>query len=156
MPVETETRAPKRPPRRRPIAAALALAAAAFGLAFAPGAASAQSLLELYEAAHNYDASYLAARALADSAIYRVEQTRALNRASASLSGNVARVESNPTVGSNFSSNGFGLGVNGRQPIFNRSNDATIAQAELTLESSLADLDSAALGRISARACSTR
>jgi outer membrane protein len=88
-------------------------------------------------------ATYLAARSLADSAIYRVEQTRALNRASASLSGNVARVESNPTVGSNFSSNGFGLGVNGRQPLFNRSNDATIAQAELSLESSLADLDTA-------------
>jgi outer membrane protein len=119
------------------------LAAAALGLALAPRAAPAQSLLELYEAAHNYDASYLAARALADSAIYRVEQTRALNRASASLSGNVARVESNPTVGSNFSSNGFGLGVNGRQPLFNRSNDATIAQAERTLESSLADLDTA-------------
>jgi len=143
MPVETDTRWPERPPRRRPIAATLALAAAALGFAVAPGAASAQSLLELYEAAHNYDASYLAARALADSAIYRVEQTRALNRASASLSGNVARVESNPTVGSNFSSNGFGLGVNGRQPLFNRSNDATIAQAERTLESSLAELDTA-------------
>ena len=112
-------------------------------LALAPAAASAQSLRELYEAAHAYDATYLAARALADSAIYRVEQTRALNRASASLAGNVARVESNPTVGSNFSSNGFGLTVNGRQPLFNRSNDATIAQAELTLESSLADLDTA-------------
>jgi len=33
--------------------------------------------------------------------------------------------------------------VNGRQPLFNRSNDATIAQAELSLESSLADLDTA-------------
>jgi outer membrane protein len=143
MSAETETRGPKRPPRRRPIAAALALAAAALGLALAPRAASAQSLLELYEAAHNYDASYLAARALAESAIYRVEQTRALNRASASLSGNVARVESNPTAGANFSSNGFGLGVNGRQPLFNRSNDATIAQAERTLESSLAELDTA-------------
>ena len=52
-------------------------------------------------------------------------------------------MESNPTVGSNFSSNGFGLSVNGRQPLFNRSNDATIAQAELSLESSLADLDTA-------------
>ena len=79
----------------------------------------------------------------AEDRLRRVEQTRALNRASASLAGNVARVESNPTVGANFSSNGFGLGVNGRQPLFNRSNDATIAQAELSLESSLADLDTA-------------
>ena len=142
MAVETAT-PPQRAPRRRRIAGAAALAAAGFGLALASAAASAQSLRELYEAAHAYDATYLAARALADSATYRVEQTRALNRASASLAGNVARVESNPTAGSNFSSNGFGLSVNGRQPLFNRSNDATIAQAELSLESSLADLDTA-------------
>jgi len=142
MAVETAT-PPQRAPRRRRIAGAAALAAAGFALALASAAASAQSLRELYEAAHAYDATYLAARALADSATYRVEQTRALNRASASLAGNVARVESNPTAGSNFSSNGFGLSVNGRQPLFNRSNDATIAQAELSLESSLADLDTA-------------
>ena len=35
----------------------------------------------------------------------------------AKLLGNAARAESNPTVGSNFSSNGFGLSVNGRQPL---------------------------------------
>src|SRR6186713_3227220 len=141
MAVETATL--QRAPRRRRIAAVAALAAAGLATMLAPAAASAQSLRELYEAAHAYDATYLAARALADSATYRVEQTRALNRASASLSGNVARVESNPTIGSNFNSNGFGLTVNGRQPLFNRSNDATIAQAELSLESSLAELDAA-------------
>ena len=143
MGVETATSPQRTPQRRHRIAGAAALAAAGIALALAPAAASAQSLRGLYEAAHAYDATYLAARALADSATYRVEQTRALNRGSASLAGNVARVESNPTVGSNFSSNGFGLSVNGRQPLFNRSNDATIAQAELTLESSLADLDTA-------------
>ena len=143
MAVETATPPQHALLRRRRLAGAAALAAAGLAVALAPAAASAQSLRGLYEAAHAYDATYLAARALADSATYRVEQTRALNRASASLSGNVARVESNPTVGSNFSSNGFGLGVNGRQPLFNRSNDATIAQAELSLESSLAELDTA-------------
>jgi outer membrane protein len=142
MAVETAT-PPQRAPRRRRLAGAAALVAAGLALVLAPASASAQSLRELYEAAHAYDATYLAARALADSAIYRVEQTRALNRASASLSGSVARVESNPTAGSNFSSNGVGLSVNGRQPLFNRANNATIAQAELTLESSLADLDTA-------------
>jgi outer membrane protein len=142
MAVETAT-PPQRPPRRRRMAGASTLAAAVLALALAPAAASAQSLRELYEAAHAYDATYLAARALADSATYRVEQTRALNRASASLTGNAARVANNPTAGSNFSSNGFGLSVSGRQPLFNRSNDATIAQAELSLESSLADLDTA-------------
>jgi len=142
MAVETAT-PPQRAPRRRRLAGVAALVAAALAPALAPSAASAQSLRELYEAAHAYDATYLAARALAESATYRVEQTRALNRASASLSGSAARIESNPTAGANFNSNGYGLTVNGRQPLFNRSNDATIAQAELSLESSLADLDTA-------------
>ena len=44
------------------------------------GTARAQSLQELYEAARGYDATYLAARALADSAQYRAEQAKALNR----------------------------------------------------------------------------
>jgi outer membrane protein len=143
MPVDTATSWPKLAPRRRRIVRATALAAAGLALALAGASASAQSLLELYEAAHSYDATYLSARALADSAIYRVEQTRALNRPSASLTGSTSRSENNPTVGSNFSSNSFGAAVNGRQPLFNRGNDATIAQAERTLESSLADLDTA-------------
>jgi outer membrane protein len=143
MAAETATPLPKPAPRPCRIAGAAALVAAGLGLVLAPAVASAQSLLELYEAAHNYDATYLAARALADSAIYRVEQTRALMRPSASLSGSTSRVQTNPTIGSNFGSNSFGVAVNGRQPLFNRANNATISQAERTLESSLADLDSA-------------
>ena len=73
-------------PRRTAVARATRLLAfAAASLAASP-ALRAQSLLELYEGAHGYDATYLSARALADSAIYRVEQARALNRPSASLS----------------------------------------------------------------------
>ncbi len=142
MPVETRSPRPQRRSRRPPTAGALALALAAV-LSLASRSASAQSLLELYEAAHNYDATYLAARALADSATYRVEQVRALNRPSASLSATGARLGENPTVGGNFGSNTLSASLNGRQPLFNRSNDATIAQAERTLESSLADLDAA-------------
>jgi outer membrane protein len=131
--------------RRRGLrsAAAVAVLAASLGLALAPLPAAAQSLLELYEAAHSYDATYLSARALADSATYRVEQTRALMRPSASISGSGSRVQTNPTDGSNFGSNSTGVAINGRQPLFNRGNTATIAQSERTLESSLADLDSA-------------
>jgi outer membrane protein len=121
----------------------MAVLGTAIALLLAPLPAMAQSLLELYEAAHGYDATYLAARALADSAQYRVEQTRALMRPSASISGSGARVQTNPTAGSNFGSNSVGVAINGRQPLFNRANTATIAQSERTLESSLADLDSA-------------
>jgi outer membrane protein len=140
MPVETRTPRPQQRSSRPRIVGAITLAAAAV-LSLTSHPARAQSLLEVYEAAHNYDATYLAARALADSAIYRVEQTRALNRPSASLSATAARLGQNPTAGSNFGSNTLSASLNGRQPLYNRSNDATIAQAERTLESSMADLD---------------
>ena len=116
----------------------LALIAAAL-----PRPAQAQSLLELYEAAHSYDATYLSARALADSAPFRVEQSRALMRPSANLSGSAGRGETRPTVGANYGSNAIAATLAGRQPLFNRGNQATIAQSERSLVSSLADLDAA-------------
>ena len=105
--------------------------------------ARAESLLELYEAAHSYDATYLSARSLADSAPFRVEQSRALMRPSAHLSGSGGRGQNRPTVGGNFGSNSIAATLAGRQPLFNRGNQATIAQSERSLESSLADLDTA-------------
>ena len=98
MPVETRTPSPQwRSSRPRTVGVITLGAAAVLSLTSHP--ARAQSLLEVYEAAHNYDATYLAARALADSAIYRVEQTRALNRPSASLSATGARLAQKPTAG---------------------------------------------------------
>jgi outer membrane protein len=143
MSVQMGTRSTTRPGGRRRRAALAALLGAAVAMTLAPSPAEAQSLLELYEAAHGYDATYLSARALADSAQYRVEQTRALMRPSATISGTGQRVQTNPTSGSNFGSVSSGIAINGRQPLFNRANDATIAQSERTLESSMADLDSA-------------
>jgi outer membrane protein len=142
MPVDPRTTRLSRRLRRAPICRAAAIAAGAL-LSLASAPLAAQSLLQLYEAAHSYDATYLAARALADSAIYRVEQTRALMRPSASMSASTSRSQNNPTVGENFGSNTFGASLNGRQPLFNPGNVATIAQAERTLESALADLDTA-------------
>ncbi len=121
----------------------LFVAAAAAFVALAPATGRAQSLLELYEAAHAYDATYLSARALYDSAPFRIEQTRALMRPSVSLSAGASRTTTNPPVVQSFDSNTLSASVNGRQPIFNRANQATIAQSERSLESSLADLDAA-------------
>ena len=146
MPVVSESRIPVDTPgakrRATPIAIA-ALTAVVVTVAAAPHAAHAQSLLELYEAAHSYDAVYLSARSLADSAPFRVEQSRALMRPNASLSGSAARGQTVPTIGGNYGSNTLAATLAGRQPLYNRANQATIAQAERTLESSLADLDSA-------------
>lgn len=122
------------------------LRAGALGIALlgmAAGNAQSQTLQELYDAAHGYDATYLSAKALADSAPYRVEQSRALNRPSATLNTSNSRVETSPTYGSSYGSNSIGLQLQGRQPLFNRANDATIKQANRSLDASAADLDTA-------------
>lgn len=126
-----------------PGAGTIARAATLCMLAGLPFGAGAQSLLELYDLANGFDATYLAARAQAESAPYRVEQTRSLKRPSASLVGSATRDANQPTFGENYRSNTLSLGVSGRQPLFNRFNDATIAQAERTLVSSVAELDAA-------------
>ena len=110
----------------------------------APAAASAQSLLELYEAAHAYDATYLAARALADSAhLPRRADARADAAERVALGQRRARRDQPDRRRELQQQPASASRVNGRQPLFNRANDATIAQAERSLESSLADLDTA-------------
>ena len=76
-------RPPRRPHRRaprlqRPLRPALLALAAACALV-APGAARAQSLQDLYEAARSYDATYLAARALAQMARESLRRNGVLN-----------------------------------------------------------------------------
>ena len=73
------------PWRLAPLALATALC-----LGFAPGA-RAQSLQELYEAARGYDASFLSARALLDSAKYRADQANALRLPSVGLGVKIGR-----------------------------------------------------------------
>ena len=66
-------------------------------LAFAAWpAAHAQSLKELYDAARAYDATYLAALKLAESTKYKVEQSEALNRPSASLTASATGTRIDP------------------------------------------------------------
>ncbi|MES2957071.1 MAG: TolC family outer membrane protein [Pseudomonadota bacterium] len=126
------------PRLRHLVLATIALAAAAGSWA--------QSLQEVYEAARAYDAAYLAARAQADSAQYRTAQSYALRRPNVSGAGSLTRAETDPppTVtnpgGSSFGATTTAFSITGRQPLFNRANDATIGQAERALESSLADL----------------
>lgn len=117
------------------------LAAAALGPWALP--ASAQSLQELYEAARSYDATYLAARALAESVEFRAAQSEALLRpsANATASGSTARTDP-PRIGS-LSSTGVQGAINGRMPLFNRANAVTVDQARRSLDSARAELDTA-------------
>ena len=109
--------------------AALALA---MGLVFT-GGVRAQSLQELYEAARGYDATFQAARALLDSAQYRVEQAKALNRPSVGLQVSASRSSSDTPYSSTLRSadtNTVSAGVSASQSLFNRANSATIDQAD--------------------------
>ena len=102
--------------------------------------ASAQSLQELYEAARGYDATYLAARALRDSSQYRVEQARALGRPSVSVDGSAGRsYNESPGTTPESRTTSYGATLSARQSLFNRGNDATISQAEKSLEVARAD-----------------
>src|SRR5262245_47092199 len=142
-------------PLRRSIPTpALAALAAIAALSLLPVAASAQSLRELYDAARAYDATYLAARAQADSAQYKAAQADALNRPTVGLTANATRTDADlpstvsggqaiPGTSGHHYSNRFDAAVNASQPLYNRGNDAQIAQAQRALEVAQADLETA-------------
>ncbi|MBI5257309.1 MAG: TolC family outer membrane protein [Burkholderiales bacterium] len=115
----------------------------ALALGTMASAAQAQSLKELYEAARAYDATYLAARALADSAQYKAAQSDALRLPSAALTGSGTTTKTDPVVGSTLSTNNQKVEITAKQPLFNRANSATISQAERSLKVAQADLESA-------------
>jgi outer membrane protein len=107
------------------------------------GAAQAQGLSSLYEAARAYDATYLAARAQADAAEYRAAQAKSLGLPT--VTGNlrgVARQIDLPRSDLN-SNNAFQTELNGRYPLFNKANQATMEQAQRTLIASKAELEAA-------------
>lgn len=133
---------PQRAPsvRRRRSAVSRAIAMLAAGT-FAAGAAHADSLLELYDAAKLYDAAYLAARAQAESAYSKADQAKALIRPSLNLQASISRSDfdassSTPTgvpgVSTNSSSNATTkrAGLQARQTIYNADSFARLDQAD--------------------------
>jgi outer membrane protein len=125
--------------RLAPLALATALC-----LGFAP-AARAQSLQELYEAARGYDATFLSARALLDSAKYKAEQANALRLPTVGLAVNGSRSTTDTPASTtvNTSTTAYGATLSGKQSLFNRANGVTIAQAQKSLEVSAADFEAA-------------
>lgn len=129
--------------RPRALAAAVALALPLLGTALS---AQAQSLQELYQTAHGYDSSYLAARTNLDAAQYRYDQARGLRLPQVGLGVAAARQlsstpESPSTQVANTSS--VSATLSGSQTLFNRSNDVTISQAEKAVDAFRADLEAA-------------
>jgi len=120
--------------------------AAAVALAFA-GTAKAQSLQALYEAARAYDASYLSARSLADTAQYKLIQAESLARPGVGLGASVQAQH-------NWAGEGVypvdplktlttQAGLNGKMAVYNPGNSATIEQARRSLGVYASDLDAA-------------
>jgi outer membrane protein len=114
-------------------------AALAMGLALAFPGVRAQSLQQLYDQARSFDATYLAARALADSALYRAEQVHALRRPGVALTG-VAQRTGTDNVSTDNSARSATATLGATQTLFNRANDATISQADKGVESAKSDV----------------
>ena len=129
----------------RPVAAGAALAAASF-------AAPAQNLQQLYEAARNYDATYLAVRAQTEASQSRLAQSGALRLPTVGLNASATRSTTDaPDItlpdGSVNEARVYGnvneAAITARQPLYNKANSETIAQAEKAYEVATADLQSA-------------
>ncbi|OYU27478.1 MAG: channel protein TolC [Burkholderiales bacterium PBB2] len=107
------------------------------------GGAQAQSLQELYDAARAFDAQYLSARALADSAQYKAAQADALARPSLGLGVTAKRDETDPPNFGRVGATSLSAGLQGKYALYNRSNQLTISQAQLGLTVAQADLETA-------------
>ena len=113
-------------------------------LTWLPGMAVAQSLQELYDAARVFDATFLSAKANAQSAEFRAAQSEALARPSlAATAGASTSQTDTPTTSGIKATNSVSGALNGRYPLFNRANAATIEQARKSLITAQADLDTA-------------
>jgi outer membrane protein len=131
--------------RPHPLPRPAGLTGLALGLSLVLGSAGAhaQSLLELYEAAKNYDATVLAARAQALSAEFRAAQSDALLRPSVTATGRGDMTNRERSIGVDGTDNNLNARADARYPLFNRGNAATLQQARKALESAQADLSAA-------------
>ncbi len=137
-------------PRTRVLAATLGLLFGGVSMA------QAQSLQELYDAARAYDATYLAARAQAESAEFKAAQSEALGRPSLGLGSSVTKTQTHtPSYGAmtaagaaqvpaaTLNATAAKVGLSGKYSVYNRGNSVTMEQAQRGLGVARADLESA-------------
>ena len=134
--------------RRTPFVEFAALSAAATLVWGMAGSAQAQSLQALYDAARAYDATYQSARSLADSTVFKAEQSRALMRPVLNATGTLTESRSDsPSVSADaMTTNRSGqrsVALTGQMPLFNRANEKTIRQSERGIEVARAQLQAA-------------
>jgi outer membrane protein len=120
------------------------------------GAAHAQSLLELYESARGYDASYLSAKLQYDASLASAEQGKAGMRPSANLSAGLSYTDQNLSANSSAtaaqaaalqaSNRGFqtqSLSASASQPLYRPANRAAYDQALQRAELAKVQLEAA-------------
>ncbi|RZI99109.1 MAG: hypothetical protein EOP39_25500, partial [Rubrivivax sp.] len=112
--------------------------AASFLLA---GAAQAQSLQELYDAARGYDATYLATRNSADAAAARAAAAEALIRPSLYLSSSGTLTRTDPPSTGAYNTRTLQAGLQGKYSVYNASNIPTIDKARRAYALAQSDLD---------------
>jgi outer membrane protein len=110
----------------------------------------AQSLQELYLAAHDYDATYLASRAGFEAAGLRLAQAQGTQWPSVGLAASTGRSLSTApaAVGTQVTqqvtnANASSATISGTQALYNRANDVGIAQARRAAELAHTDLEAA-------------
>lgn len=129
------------PVRTRSVLGRAALAAL---FSFAAAGAQAQNLVELYESARNFDASYLSARSQFDANLARAEQARAgiLPQAGLSAGANWGNVDT-AGMGSSRSVNNQNVTLSASQPLFRPANTLAYQQGQLSVDVARAQLEAA-------------
>ncbi len=118
-----------------PARSAIGRAALAAMLAFAAAGAQAQNLVELFEAARGFDASYLSARSLHDAELARAEQARAglLPQAGLSAGANWGNVET-AGAGASRNVNSQNVTLSASQPLYRPANALLFEQGQLSVD----------------------
>ncbi|MDR7148321.1 outer membrane protein [Hydrogenophaga palleronii] len=129
------------PIRTRSVLGRAALAAL---FSFAAAGAQAQNLVELYESARSFDASYLSARSQFDANIARAEQARAgiLPQAGLSAGANWGNVDT-AGMGSSRSVNNQNVTLSASQPLYRPANTLAYEQGQLSVDVARAQLEAA-------------
>ena len=130
------------PLARRPIAS-LSVAIASALMAMAP-LARAQSLVELYDSARAFDASYQSAKLQYDANVARAAQAKAGILPTAGLAAGVSRTafeNTNPVIDRNFNTQNGTLTAS--QPLYRPANWATYEQGAKQVDLAKAQLDAA-------------
>lgn len=133
---------PKKPPAR-PAMLPLSIAAAVALLAMAP-LAHAQSLVELYESARAFDASYQSAKLQYDANLARADQAKAGILPTAGISAGASRTSfenTAPVIDRSFNTQNAALNLS--QPLYRPANWATYQQASRQVELAQAQLQGA-------------